>query len=41
MSDFKQREGGLTGREERQGGFVGEPKSTTDPSTTGAGSLNS
>jgi hypothetical protein len=41
MSDFKQQWGGLTGREGRQDGFVGEPKSTTDPSTTGAGSLNS
>jgi hypothetical protein len=28
MSDFKQREGGLTGREKRQDGFVGEPKWT-------------
>jgi hypothetical protein len=41
MSEFKQQGGALTGREERQDGFIGEPKSATDPSTTGAGSLTS
>jgi hypothetical protein len=39
MSEFKQQGGALAGREERQDGFIGEPKSATDPSTTGAGSL--
>jgi hypothetical protein len=41
MSEFKQQGGGLTGREERRDGFAGEPNFTTDPSTIGAGTLNS
>jgi hypothetical protein len=27
MAEFKQQGGSLTGREERQDGFIGEPKS--------------
>ncbi|KAM0715958.1 hypothetical protein Q7P37_008472 [Cladosporium fusiforme] len=34
MSEFKKQGGSLTGREERQDGFEGEPRSATNPAQT-------